>query len=195
MQAVCRNIERMIEVVPDTEYQALHHFASQSPWDHRLVMDQVALDSDRHLGGTPDSGLIIDETSIPKKGKKSVGVARQWCGRLGKVDNCQVGVFASLVHGSSATLIDARLYLPEEWTKDRKRCKSAGVPDNVHFKTKSQLALDIVHHARSLGLRFAWVWLDDQKTVRQWRLSDSCICRGNVSLLNVLSRTPRARSA
>lgn len=160
MQAVCKNVERMIEVVPDTEYQTLHHFASKSPWDHRLVMDQVALDSDRHLGGSPDTGLIIDETGVPKKGKMSVGVARQWCGRLGKVDNCQVGVFGSLVRDSSATLIDARLYLPEEWTEDRERCERAGVPDYVHFKTKSQLALDIVHHARSLGLRFAWVGVD-----------------------------------
>ncbi|WP_420828915.1 transposase [Desulfobulbus rhabdoformis] len=80
-------MERMIEVVPNTEYQALPHFVSTSPWDHRPVMDQVALDCDNHLGGTPDSGLIIDETSIPKKGKLSVGVARQWCGRLGKVDD------------------------------------------------------------------------------------------------------------
>lgn len=160
MQAVCKNVERMIEVVPDTEYQALHHFVSNSPWDHRRVMDQVAQDSDRLLGGTLDTGLIVDETGVPKKGKKSVGVARQWCGRLGKVDNCQVGVFASLVRRSSATLIDARLYLPEEWANDRKRCKSAGVPSEVHFKTKSQLALDIVHHARALGLRFAWVGVD-----------------------------------
>lgn len=160
VQAVYKNIERMIEVVPDTEYQALHHFASISPWDHRPVMDQVALDSDRNLGGTPDTGLIIDETCVPKKGKKSVGVARQWCGRLGKVDNCQVGVFASLVKGPSASLIDARLYLPEEWTNDRKRCQRAGVPTDVVFKTKTQLALDIVHHARSLGLRFSWVGVD-----------------------------------
>ena len=132
MQAVSKNVERMIEVVPDTEYQALHHFASTSPWDHRVVMDQVALDSDRHLGGSPDTALIIDETGIPKKGQMSVGVARQWCGRLGKVDNCQVGVFASLVHGASAALIDARLYLPKEWTEDQVRCKRAGVPDDPH---------------------------------------------------------------
>jgi len=98
MQAVCKNIERMIEVVPNTEYQALHHFTSISPRDHRPVMDQVALDSDRHLGGTPDTGLIIDETGMPQKGKKSVGVSRQWCGCLGKVDNCQIGLFASLVN-------------------------------------------------------------------------------------------------
>jgi len=150
----------MTEVVPDTEYQALQHFVSHSPWDHRPVMDQVALDADRLLGGSPDTGLIIDETGIPKKGEMSVGTARQWCGRLGKVDNCQVGVFASLACGSSATLIDGRLYLPKEWTDDRERCRRAGVPDDVLFKTKSQIALDIVRHANSLGLRYAWVGVD-----------------------------------
>jgi SRSO17 transposase len=123
-------------------------------------MDQVALDADRLLGGSPDSALVIDESSLPKRGKKSVGVARQWCGRLGKVDNCQVGVYASLVLGSSATLADYRLYLPQEWTDDRKRCKSAGVPGDITFKSKSQLALDIVHHARSIGIRYAWVGVD-----------------------------------
>lgn len=160
VQAVRKNIERMTEVVPDTEYQALQHFTSHSPWDHRPVIDQVARDSDCLLGGSPDTGLIIDETGIPKKGKMSVGTARQWCGRLGKVDNCQVGVFASLVRGPSATLIDGRLYLPKEWTDDRERCRCAGVPDAVVFKTKSQLALDIVRHARSLGIRYAWVGVD-----------------------------------
>ena len=72
-------------------------------------MDQVALDADRLLGGSPDTALVIDESSLPKKGKKSVGVARQWCGLLGKVDNCQTGVYASLVRGAQATIIDGRL--------------------------------------------------------------------------------------
>lgn len=160
LQSVRKNVERMVEVVPETEYQSLQHFTSHSPWDHRPVIDQVARDTDRLLGGSPDSALVIDESAIPKKGTKSVGVSRQWCGRLGKVDNCQVGVFASLVLGSSSTLIDGRLYLPKEWTKDRKRCKKAGVPKDVTFKTKSQLAIDIVHHARSLGIRYAWVGVD-----------------------------------
>jgi len=160
MQAIRKNVERMTEVVSDSEYQSLQHFISHSPWEHRPVMDQVAQDCDRLLGESPDTGLIIDETGIPKKGKKSVGAARQWCGRLGKVDNCQVGVFASLVRGSSAALIDGRLYLPKEWTDDRKRCRKAGVPDDAEFKTKSQLALEIVHHARSQGIRFAWVGVD-----------------------------------
>lgn len=159
-QAIRKNVERMTEVVSDSDYQSLHHFISDSPWDHRPVMDQVARDCDRLLGGSQDTGLIIDESGIPKKGNKSVGAARQWCGRLGKVDNCQVGVFASLVRGSSAALIDGRLYLPKEWTDDHKRCRKAGVPDDVEFKTKSQLALEIVHHARSQGIRFAWVGVD-----------------------------------
>lgn len=160
MQAIRKNMERMTEVVSDSEYQPLQHFISHSPWDHRPVMDQVAQDVDRLLGGSPDSGLIIDETAIPKKGKKSVGAARQWCGRLGKVDNCQVGVFASLVNGSSTSLVDGRLYLPKEWTDDRHRCRVAGVPDEVSFKSKSQLALDVIRHARAQGLRFAWVGAD-----------------------------------
>ncbi len=160
LQTVRKNVERMTEVVQGTKYQSLHHFTTHSPWAHRPVMDQVALDADRLLGGSSDTALIIDESSLPKKGKKSVGVARQWCGRLGKVDNCQTGVYASLVHGVQATIIDCRLYLPKEWTDDRKRCKSAGVPDDIEFKSKSQLALDIIRHARSMGIRYAWVGVD-----------------------------------
>ena len=160
VQSIRRNIERMTEVVADSEYQSLQHFISNSPWAYRPVMDQVAKDCDHILGGSEDTGFILDESAIPKKGKKSVGVARQWCGRLGKVDNCQVGVFASLVKDASVSLIDSRLYLPKEWTEDRKRCRTAGIPDDVEFKTKSELALDMVRHARSQGIRFAWVGVD-----------------------------------
>jgi SRSO17 transposase len=160
LQTVRKNLERMTEVVPEVEYQSLQHFTSNSPWGHRPVMDQVARDADRLLGGSPDTALVIDESSLPKKGKKSVGVARQWCGRLGKVDNCQTGVYASLVHGAQATIIDCRLYLPAEWTDDSKRCKAAGVPDDIGFKSKSALALDIIRHARSIGMRYAWIGVD-----------------------------------
>jgi SRSO17 transposase len=84
------------------------------------------MDADRLWGGSSDSGLIIDETSIPKKGKKSVAVARRWCDDLGIVKSCQVVAFTSLVRGSSAALIDGRLYVPRVWTDDRKRCRDAG---------------------------------------------------------------------
>jgi SRSO17 transposase len=150
----------MTEVVPETEYQSLQHFMTHSPWEHLPVMDQVAVDADRLFGSSPDTAIIIDECSLPKKGKKSVGVSRQWSGRLGKIDNCQTGVYASLVNAAQVAIIACRLYLPEVWTGDRKRCKAAGVPDDIKFKTKSQLALDIIRHARSTGIRYAWVGVD-----------------------------------
>jgi len=160
VQAGKKNVERMTEVVPDSNYQSLQHFVSDSPWKYRPVMDQVARDADAVLGRTPDTGLIIDETSFPKAGKKSVAVKRQWCGTLGKVENCQVAVFSSLVHGSSAALIDGRLYVPQEWIKDRERCRKAQIPDDVVFKSKSQLALESVRHLRSLGVYFSWIGID-----------------------------------
>ncbi len=110
MQAKKKNMERMAEVVPDSCDQALQHFLSNSNWDEGSVMDQVATATDAMIGGGQDTTLIIDESCFAKKGIKSVGVARQWNGRLGKVDNCQVGVFAALGRGKFATLIDARLY-------------------------------------------------------------------------------------
>ena len=102
MQARRRNIERIRDVVPGSDEQALQHFISNSPWDHRAVLDRVARDADALLGGTDDSFLLIDETGFPKKGRDSVGVARQWCGRLGKVDNCQTAVCASLGKGTKS---------------------------------------------------------------------------------------------
>lgn len=160
LQANRKNMERMAEVVPDSDEQSMQHFITNSPWDHRAVIDQVTRDCDRLLGGHPDSALLIDESAIPKKGKKSVGVARQWCGRLGKTDNCQVGVYASLSCGKRVSLIDGRLYLPREWTDDETRCRKAGVPEDVGFQTKAELAIDMVLRARKNGVRFAWVGAD-----------------------------------
>ena len=98
-QAETKNRERMEEVVPEADHQALQHRLSESAWEERAVLDQVAQEANRLLGGHPDSRLLIDESGCPKKGKRSVGVARQWCGQLGKVENCQVGVFAALGRG------------------------------------------------------------------------------------------------
>lgn len=161
MQASRKNMERMEEVVPDCDYQSLHHFVSDSEWEARAVLDQVAVEADRHLGGSADSALLIDESSFQKKGEMSVGVARQWSGRLGKVDNCQVAVFAGLAKGPDATLIDTRLYLPQEWTQDLERSLAAGIPESeVAFKSKSDLAFEMVVHARQNGIRFSWVGVD-----------------------------------
>jgi SRSO17 transposase len=161
MQAQRKNMERMAEVVPESDDQVLQHFLSNSRWDERGVLDQVALEADALLGGTPESALLIDESGITKKGRHSVGVARQWNGRLGKVDNCQVGVFAALSRGREATLIDTRLYLPKCWTDDAARCAAVGVPTaSRELKSKPQLALEMVRHNRHLGVRFAWVGMD-----------------------------------
>ena len=161
MQARRKNMERMAEVVPDSDEQVLQHFLSNSNWDARAVVDQVARQADALLGGTADSALLIDESGITKKGKKSVGVARQWNGRLGKVDNCQVGVYAALSRGRFSTLIDERLYLPREWVEDKARCAAAKIPPAARtLKSKPELALEMVRHSRRLGVRFGWVGAD-----------------------------------
>ena len=154
-------MERMAEVVPGTNYQRLQNFVTNSPWDDRAVMRQVAEEADRLLGGEPDSCLLIDESGFVKKGKDSAGVARQWCGRLGKVDNCQVGVFGVLSNGPRYALIDVRLYLPKEWVSDPARCERAAIPAaEVVARSKSEHALAIVAQARAQGIRFHWVGLD-----------------------------------
>jgi SRSO17 transposase len=161
MQARRRNIERIRDAVPGSDEQALHHFIANSPWDERAVLDQVARDANALLGGTDDSFLLIDETGFPKKGRDSVGVARQWCGRLGKVDNCQTAVFASLGKGSLATLIDTALFLPREWTLDRARMAEAGVPEAEQtYRTKHELALDLIERALNNGVQFSWIGFD-----------------------------------
>ena len=121
----------------------------------------MACDMDKLLGDGRDVCLLIDESGFAKQGKGSVGVSRHWLGRLEKVDNGQVAVFGDLANGQFAVPIDALLYLPEEWTDDPQRCKRAGVPeDQGSFRTKSELALEIVRHARENGLRFGWAGAD-----------------------------------
>jgi len=161
MQAEKKNMERMAEVVPDSCDQSLQHFLSNSGWGARAVIDQVAVETSDLIGDDQNTALIIDESYFAKKGTKSVGVARQWNGRLGKVDNSQVGVFAALSCGKYATLIDGRLYLPKAWVNDPERCNTSHIPiESQVMKSKSDLALEIVRHNRSLGVRFNWVGLD-----------------------------------
>jgi SRSO17 transposase len=125
------------------------------------VLDHVARDADELIGDATEGVLIIDESGFAKQGKMSVGASRQYLGRLGKVDNGQVAVFGVLAKGRFATAIDTRLYLPKEWTDDVERCNKAGVPESERvFKTKNQLALEIVEQARRNGVRFGWVGAD-----------------------------------
>ena len=160
MQATRKNMERMEEHVVGADDQALQYMLTESHWDSKAVMNQVAQEANLLLGGD-ESCLLLDESGFEKKGEHSVGVARQWNGRLGKVDNCQVGVFAALGRGSLATLIEFRLYLPERWSKEEQRCQKSGIPESCrHFKSKSELALEMVRHQRQQGIQFAWVGAD-----------------------------------
>jgi hypothetical protein len=104
--------------------------------------------------------LAIDESGFIKKGDKSAGVARQYCGASGKIDNCQVGVFLSWQTAQGHALIDRVLYLPREWTDDRERCRAAGIPEDVTFATKPELARRLVERALDAGARPAWVVAD-----------------------------------
>lgn len=160
-QAAAATFAVMAAVVEDGCEQQFQHFISNSPWRHEPVVEQIGRDADRLLGGKPGSALIIDESSFPKQGDRSVGVARQWCGRLGKVDNCQVAVVAVLTDGSHHTPVDMRLYLPRRWIEDRARCDLAEVPVQARtLRSKSALALEMVRAARARGMRFAWLGVD-----------------------------------
>jgi SRSO17 transposase len=151
----------MASVVDESCAQQFQHFISNSPWDHEAVVAQIGHDADRLLGGKPTSSLIIDESSFAKQGDRSVGVARQWSGRLGKVDNCQVAVFGVLSDGRRHAPVDMRLYLPKRWIDDPARCERAGIPLKARTLTsKSQHALDIVRQARMRGMRFEWIGVD-----------------------------------
>lgn len=162
MQAGSRkNIDRMAEVVPNSTSRNLQQFLTHSKWQAREVMEHVARDADELLGDDRQACLLIDESGFAKQGRGSVGVKRQWLGRLGKVDNGQVAVFGVLAKGRFAAPIDARLYLPNEWADDPERCKRAGVPEEERvFRTKPELGLDLVRNARKNYLRFGWVGAD-----------------------------------
>jgi hypothetical protein len=108
-----------------------------------------------------DAALAIDETGVVKQGKKSAGVARQYCGASGKIDNCQVGVFLSWQTAKGHALLDRALYLPQEWIDDPERCRAAGIPEEVTFATKPELARRMVERALlETGARPAWVVAD-----------------------------------
>lgn len=156
-----RNIERMVEKVPDSDYEAAQYMISEAGWSEEAVFRQIGQEADHLLGGPWENCFIIDESGFPKSGTSSVGVRRQWCGRLGKVENCQVGVYGALACREQTCLVDSRLFLPESWTKDPARCLKAGVPQEcAGFQSKAALALGMVQRARRNGLRFQWVGAD-----------------------------------
>ena len=147
-----RNIERMNEHLGGN-YQSQQHFITDSPWSAIDVMKTGAKKANKLLGSFKEQGLFIDESSNKKSGIDSVGVSRQHNGNLGKIENSQTGVYAALAKEDKVCLINCRLFLPEVWTKDAKRCKDAGVPkEAIVYKTKPQLALDIIDELDEDGI-------------------------------------------
>jgi SRSO17 transposase len=149
-----------IAYLHDQERQGLQKFIGQVPWDHQPLLQTLATQVGEQIGEA-DGVIVFAPSAFAKKGPMSVGVARQWCGRFGKVDNCQVGVFMGYVTREDHALVNLRLYLPKEWTGDRKRCVKAGVPTGTRFRTRHELALAMLDEQGSL-LPHGWVAGDDE---------------------------------
>ena len=135
------------------QHQSMLHFVGKGDWSDAAVLTKVrahVLPAMTRTGAI--TAWIIDDTGFPKKGHHSVGVARQYCGQLGKQDNCQVAVSLSVANEHASIPVAYRLYLPESWTKDRDRCTDAGVPTDIKFKTKPQIALEQIEWAVAAGL-------------------------------------------
>jgi SRSO17 transposase len=149
-----------IAYLHDRQRQGLQNFVGAVPWDHEPLLATLARQVGEDLGEA-DGVIVFDPSAFAKKGTKSVGVARQWCGRLGKVENCQVGVFMAYVSRKEQALVNTRLYLPKEWTKDKARREEAGVPKQVRLRTRHQLALEMLDESAA-ALSHSWVTGDDE---------------------------------
>jgi SRSO17 transposase len=162
-----KSMSAMLERISEpTSYQTFQHVITHAPWDAEVVWRRL-----RAVIPARTGILILDETSFPKSGPHSVGVARQYCGALGKVANCQVAVTAALWTGQRAWPMGASLYLPEEWTTDATRRATARIPSTVRFQEKWRLALTLVRRTRAAGVTLTAVVADaeygDNSTVRQ----------------------------
>lgn len=144
----------------DQDRQGLQRFIGFHQWDHRPLVTELVRQVGSRLGQA-DGVIVFDPSGFPKKGDASVGVKRQWLGRLGKVDNGQVGVYMGYVSRVDHALLDVRLYLPGEWARDKRRRKKCGVPKEVRFQTRHQLALEMLAEHRQ-SLPHAWVAGDDE---------------------------------
>ena len=156
-----RNAENLAEAIPGATPRALQRFLTEAPWEAEAVIAALQASVADRLTA-PDAVFVLDETGFPKQGTKSVGVARQYCGTLGKIANCQVGVFVAYTSLLGTALVDHRLYLPERWASDRDRRVAAGVPKAVAFQTKADLGLAMLRQARAHGhLAGRWVTADE----------------------------------
>ena len=155
-----KNGWQLAEHVGYAHPRAIQRVLDRYAWDAEAVRDDLRAYVVAELGD-PRGVLVVDETGSPKQGTHSAGVARQSCGTLGKRANCQIGVFLGYASPKGHVGLDRVLYLPQEWTDDRARCREAGIPDEVPFCTKPQLALGLLERALDAGVPAAWVAADE----------------------------------
>ncbi|MGH8528130.1 MAG: IS701 family transposase, partial [Gammaproteobacteria bacterium] len=166
------NMLSMSERMLEADHQVLHHMLSDSEWDFDGLVSETSRQVNTLIGGMK-AALIIDESAFAKKGEASAGVARQWNGRLGKVENSQVGVFAALAKETAVSLIDARLYLPECWLNDTARLDAVEVPTSARVaQSKVELAREMIFRARRHGVRFGHVAFDAVYGSAGWLLRE-----------------------
>jgi SRSO17 transposase len=170
-----KNGWQMAEELGEHGPRGVQRLLGEADWNADAVRDDLRAYVTEHLGEA-DGMLVVDETGFLKKGKKSAGVARQYSGTAGRRENSQIGVFLLYASSQGAAFVDRELYLPEEWTSDRVRCREAGIPDEVKFATKGELAQRMLARAFAAGVPAQWVvgdtvygydemrsWLEEQR--------------------------------
>jgi SRSO17 transposase len=170
-EAERKNSWQVAEVCGEATPYGFQYLLRRADWDSDAVRDELRRYVIQHLGD-PDAVLVIDETGFLKKGEHSAGVARQYSGTAGRIENCQIGVFLAYTSGLGHTLLDRELYLPKAWTDERARCQQAGVPEERGFATKPQLARQMLARAFAAGVPAKWVTGDsvygDDRRLRLW---------------------------
>jgi SRSO17 transposase len=170
-EAERKNSWQVAEACGDPNPYGFQYLLNRADWDADAVRDELRTYVIQHLED-PNGVLVLDETGFVKKGRHSAGVARQYTGTVGKVENCQIGVFVGYASPLGQALVDRELYLPQEWTNDRERCRQAGIPEDRGFATKPQLAHQLLARAFAAGVPAQWVTGDcvygDNRGLRLW---------------------------
>jgi SRSO17 transposase len=171
-----KNSWQLAEISGDPNPYGFQHLLGRADWDPDVLRDRLRTYVTDYLAD-PDAVGVIDETGFLKKGVHSAGVARQYSGTAGRVENCQMGVFLAYASAHGHTLLDRELYLPVAWTADRDRCRRAGIPDDRAFATKPALAQQMLARTFDAAVQLAWVTGDsvygDDRALRHW-LEERC---------------------
>src|SRR6478672_8037720 len=170
-EAERKNSWQVAEVCGEPTPYGFQYVLNRADWDADAARDELRTYVIQHLED-PNGVLVLDETGFVKKGRHSAGVARQYTGTVGKVENCQIGVFLGYASPLGQALVDRELYLSQEWTNDRERCRQAGIPEDRGFATKPQLARRLLARAFAAGIPAQWITGDcvygDNRGLRLW---------------------------